>query len=71
MPPPAIEVENLIKRYPAAIAVDRISFTVAPGTTAAMLPSWLQHTAWALTSTYVFEDMLRFCFKSSSAAPTC
>ncbi|HXC91824.1 MAG TPA: ABC transporter ATP-binding protein [Stellaceae bacterium] len=37
MPAPAIAVENLVKRYPGAVAVDGISFTVARGTTAALL----------------------------------
>ena len=37
MPAPAIAVDNLVKRYPGAIAVDGISFTVARGTTAALL----------------------------------
>jgi len=34
---PAIEVENLVKRYPTAVAVAGISFTVAHGVTAALL----------------------------------
>jgi ABC-2 type transport system ATP-binding protein len=34
---PAITVEHLVKRYPTAVAVDGISFTVARGTTAALL----------------------------------
>ena len=34
---PAVAVENLVKRYPNAIAVDGISFTVARGVTAALL----------------------------------
>jgi ABC-2 type transport system ATP-binding protein len=34
---PAINVENLVKRYPSAVAVDGISFTVARGATAALL----------------------------------
>ncbi len=34
---PAIEVENLSKRYPGAVAVDRISFRVALGSSAALL----------------------------------
>src|SRR6516164_5232005 len=34
---PAVRVENLVKCYPTAIAVDGISFTVARGTTAALL----------------------------------
>src|ERR1700748_1253775 len=34
---PAVRVENLIKRYPTAVAVDGISFTVARGVTAALL----------------------------------
>jgi ABC-2 type transport system ATP-binding protein len=37
MPAPAIYVENLVKRYPSAVAVDGISFTVASGTTTALL----------------------------------
>ncbi len=37
MPAPAIYVENLVKRYPSAVAVDGISFTVAAGTTTALL----------------------------------
>ncbi len=37
MPAPAIEVKNLVKRYPSAIAVDGISFTVARGVIAALL----------------------------------
>jgi ABC-2 type transport system ATP-binding protein len=37
MPIPAIDVENLVKRYPTAVAVDGISFTVARGTTTALL----------------------------------
>ena len=37
MPAPAIYVEDLVKRYPAAVAVDGISFTVARGTTTALL----------------------------------
>jgi ABC-2 type transport system ATP-binding protein len=34
---PAINVSNLVKRYPTAVAVDGISFTVARGVTAALL----------------------------------
>jgi ABC-2 type transport system ATP-binding protein len=34
---PAVKVENLVKRYPTAVAVDGISFTVARGVTAALL----------------------------------
>jgi ABC-2 type transport system ATP-binding protein len=34
---PAVKVDNLVKRYPTAIAVDGISFTVARGVTAALL----------------------------------
>jgi ABC-2 type transport system ATP-binding protein len=37
MPAPAIAVENLLKRYPNAVAVDGISFSVARGTTVALL----------------------------------
>jgi ABC-2 type transport system ATP-binding protein len=37
MPAPAIDVENLVKRYPTAVAVDGISFAVARGTTTALL----------------------------------
>jgi ABC-2 type transport system ATP-binding protein len=37
MPEPVIEVANLVKRYPRAVAVDNISFTVARGVTAALL----------------------------------
>ena len=37
MPEPAIDVADLSKRYPTAIAVDRISFAVARGTTTALL----------------------------------
>jgi ABC-2 type transport system ATP-binding protein len=37
MPAPAIEVKDLIKRYPSAIAVDGISFVVARGVTTALL----------------------------------
>jgi ABC-2 type transport system ATP-binding protein len=37
MLPPAVKVDNLVKRYPTAIAVAGISFTVAPGVTAALL----------------------------------
>src|SRR6516165_3731378 len=34
---PAVRVENLVKRYPTAVAVDGISFTVRRGVTAALL----------------------------------
>jgi ABC-2 type transport system ATP-binding protein len=34
---PAVKVDNLVKRYPTAVAVDGISFTVARGVTAALL----------------------------------
>ena len=34
---PAVRVDNLVKRYPTAVAVDRISFTVSRGVTAALL----------------------------------
>jgi ABC-2 type transport system ATP-binding protein len=34
---PAINISNLVKRYPTAVAVDGISFTVARGVTAALL----------------------------------
>ena len=37
MPAPAIAVENLVKRYPNAVAVDGISFSVMRGTTVALL----------------------------------
>src|SRR4051812_23103089 len=37
MPEPVIAVENLVKRYPSAVAVDRIDFTVGRGVTAALL----------------------------------
>jgi ABC-2 type transport system ATP-binding protein len=37
MPPFAIDVQNLVKRYPTAVAVDGVSFTVARGITAALL----------------------------------
>ena len=37
MPEPVIAVENLEKRYPSAVAVDGISFTVERGVTAALL----------------------------------
>jgi ABC-2 type transport system ATP-binding protein len=33
----AVKVDNLVKRYPTAVAVDGISFTVARGVTAALL----------------------------------
>src|ERR1700749_3546887 len=34
---PAVKVENLVKRYPSAVAVDGVSFSVVRGTTAALL----------------------------------
>ena len=34
---PAVKVDNLVKRYPTAVAVDGISFTIARGVTAALL----------------------------------
>jgi len=34
---PAVKVDDLVKRYPTAVAVDGISFTVARGVTAALL----------------------------------
>jgi ABC-2 type transport system ATP-binding protein len=37
MATPAVKVDNLVKRYPTAVAVDWISFTVARGVTAALL----------------------------------
>jgi ABC-2 type transport system ATP-binding protein len=37
MPAPAIEVKDLVKRYPSAVAVDGISFTVARGVVTALL----------------------------------
>jgi ABC-2 type transport system ATP-binding protein len=37
MPAPAIEVKNLVKTYPSAIAVDGISFSIARGVIAALL----------------------------------
>ncbi|HEV2302653.1 MAG TPA: ABC transporter ATP-binding protein [Stellaceae bacterium] len=37
MASPAVEVENLYKRYPGAVALDGIGFAVARGTTAALL----------------------------------
>src|SRR5438067_13541765 len=33
----AVKVDNLVKRYPTAVAVDGISFSVARGVTAALL----------------------------------
>jgi ABC-2 type transport system ATP-binding protein len=39
MPAPAIDVANLVKRYPRATAVDGITFTVGRGVTAALLGS--------------------------------
>jgi ABC-2 type transport system ATP-binding protein len=37
MPAPAIEVKDLVKRYPSAIAVDGVSFTVERGAVTALL----------------------------------
>jgi ABC-2 type transport system ATP-binding protein len=37
MATPAVKVDNLVKRYPTAVAVDGVSFTVARGVTAALL----------------------------------
>ena len=37
MAAPAVKVDNLVKRYPTAAAVDGISFSVARGVTAALL----------------------------------
>ncbi len=37
MAAPAVKVDNLVKRYPTAVAVDGISFTVGRGVTAALL----------------------------------
>ncbi|HEY1258194.1 MAG TPA: ABC transporter ATP-binding protein [Stellaceae bacterium] len=37
MSEPAVKIDNLVKRYPTAVAVDGISFTVARGVTAALL----------------------------------
>jgi ABC-2 type transport system ATP-binding protein len=37
MTEPAVKVENLVKRYPTAVAVDGISFAVRRGVTAALL----------------------------------
>ena len=37
MAAPAVKVDNLVKRYPSAVAVDGISFTVERGVTAASL----------------------------------
>src|SRR5436190_8785535 len=37
MAAPAVKVDNLVKRYPTAVAVDGISFSVARGETAALL----------------------------------
>jgi ABC-2 type transport system ATP-binding protein len=34
---PAVKVDNLVKRYPTAVAVDGVSFTVGRGVTAALL----------------------------------
>ena len=39
MPEPVVKVENLVKHYPTAVAVDGISFTVRRGVTAALLGS--------------------------------
>jgi hypothetical protein len=36
MPAPAIEVKDLVKRYPSAVALDGISFAVAPDVIAAL-----------------------------------
>jgi ABC-2 type transport system ATP-binding protein len=37
MPALAIEVKNLVKRYPNAVAVDGISFTIPRGVVTALL----------------------------------
>jgi ABC-2 type transport system ATP-binding protein len=37
MATPAVKVDNLVKRYPTAVAVDGVCFTVARGVTAALL----------------------------------
>ena len=37
MAAPAVKVDDLVKRYPTAVAVDGISFSVARGVTAALL----------------------------------
>ncbi len=37
MSEPAVKIDNLVKRYPTAVAVDGISFSVARGVTAALL----------------------------------
>src|SRR5437762_9728519 len=37
MAAPAVKVDNLVKRYPTAVAVDGISFSVSRGVTAALL----------------------------------
>jgi ABC-2 type transport system ATP-binding protein len=37
MSEPAVKIDDLVKRYPTAVAVDGISFTVARGVTAALL----------------------------------
>src|SRR5213079_668788 len=37
MAAPAVKVDNLVKRYPTAVAVDGISFSVARGVTTALL----------------------------------
>ena len=34
---PAVKVDNLVKRYPTAVAVDDIAFSVAAGATVALL----------------------------------
>ncbi len=39
MPAPAVQVADLVKRYPRATAVDGIGFTIPRGTTAALLGS--------------------------------
>src|SRR5437762_8660440 len=37
MAAPAVKVDNLVKRYPTAVAVDGISFSVSRGVTTALL----------------------------------
>jgi ABC-2 type transport system ATP-binding protein len=37
MSEPAVKIDNLVKRYPTAVAVDGISFSIARGVTAALL----------------------------------
>src|SRR5438105_6824677 len=37
MATPAVKVDNLVKRYPTAVAVDGVSFAVRRGVTAALL----------------------------------